>query len=245
MGMGDSREIRAKAFEVKFLVTADVGNRVRDWARRHLAPDPHGSGPFADQYRTASVYFDTATLDVFHRRRSFGRSKYRVRRYGDAAQVFLERKLREPGILVKRRTVAALDSLPLLNGGANGEPWPGDWFARRVSLRGMVPVCLVSYQRTARWTARDGHVLRLTLDESVAAEPVSHVAFGVDSGTRVLEGQAILELKYTHHLPAMFKHLVEEFALEPTRGSKYRCGMVALSNGALASANGQGFLCHA
>ena len=35
----------------------------------------------------------------------------------------------------------------------------------------------------------------------------------------------ILELKYRHHLPAIFKRLVEEFALEPQRASKYRLGM--------------------
>jgi hypothetical protein len=40
-----------------------------------------------------------------------------------------------------------------------------------------------------------------------------------------LPGQQILELKFRHHTPAVFKQLVEEFGLIPQRASKYRLGM--------------------
>jgi hypothetical protein len=49
-----------------------------------------------------------------------------------------------------------------------------------------------------------------------------------DAGLPVLDGQVILELKYRHHLPLIFKRLVEEFALAPQRASKYRLGITAL-----------------
>ena len=93
------REVRPHAHELKFVIGPDVAPRIRRWARIHLDADIHGTGPFGDEYRTTSVYFDTDDYDVFNRRGSFGRSKYRIRRYGDEDAFFLERKMRRPGVL--------------------------------------------------------------------------------------------------------------------------------------------------
>jgi len=43
-----------------------------------------------------------------------------------------------------------------------------------------------------------------------------------------LSDAAIVELKFTHEMPAIFKHLVEEFDLQTRAVSKYRLAMVAL-----------------
>jgi hypothetical protein len=253
------RETRPFASEVKFLVDDAAGARIREWARIHMAADPHGTGPYRDEYHTTSLYFDTDNWDVFHRRGSFGRSKYRVRRYGDAPSVFLERKLRKPGILVKRRTVVGLNTLDrLVSPAADGE-WPGEWFRGRLLLRRMKPVCLVSYSRLARTASTADGPARLTLDRDVRvlshagaqAETLTDVksaargagvkwagrvgdigllpsTLEADAGQAVLAGQFILELKYRHQLPAIFKRLVEEFGLAPQRASKYRLGITAL-----------------
>ena len=109
--MTDAKETRAHAFEIKFVVDAQMGERIRAWARTFLDADPHGTGPFGDEYRTSTLYFDTAEGHVFHRWGSYGRAKYRIRRYEDSETVFLERKLRRPGMLVKRRTQVALHEL--------------------------------------------------------------------------------------------------------------------------------------
>ena len=74
----ESRESRALATELKFLVTPDLARQIRDWARTHLAADPHGAGPADDEYRTHSLYFDNDALDVFHRRGSYGRANTRA-----------------------------------------------------------------------------------------------------------------------------------------------------------------------
>ena len=87
----DTRETRASASEIKFLLDEGQAPAIRAWARANLQPDPYGGGPFADAYTTSTLYFDTRQLDVFNRRDSFGRAKYRVRRYGDAGSVFFER----------------------------------------------------------------------------------------------------------------------------------------------------------
>jgi hypothetical protein len=255
-----ARETRPFASEVKFLVDAAVGARIRDWARLHMQADPHGTGVFGDEYHTTSLYFDTDARDVFHQRGSFGRSKYRVRRYGDAPSVFLERKLRKPGILVKRRTIVGLNTIGRLGAPEPDAAWPGEWFHRRLLLRRIKPVCLVSYSRMARTAATADGPARLTLDDDVrvfgtvglqpepwksGATPHAHdapvtldgavatvaapaSAAGPAAGLPVLERQVIVELKYRHQLPALFKRLVEEFGLAPQRASKYRLGITAL-----------------
>ena len=225
--MAHSREIRPHAHELKFLVDPDVAARIRQWARTHLDPDPHGAGPFGDEYRTASVYFDTETFDVFYNRGSFGRSKYRIRRYGEAELVFLERKMRRPAILAKRRTHLPLSALSRLTALPLEADWPGYWFHRRVTARRLLPVCQVTYSRMARGLIRDGEPVRLTLDSHLLTLPVRDLRFGRDPGTPALTDRFILELKFRGTPPALFRRLVEEFALAPASASKYRLGVVA------------------
>src|SRR5918995_3557948 len=98
--MTSTRETRAAASEIKFLIDPALAPHILQWAREHLEADPHGTGPFGDEYDIATIYFDTPEHDVFQRRGSFGRAKYRVRRYNESTVVFLERKLRKPRLLV-------------------------------------------------------------------------------------------------------------------------------------------------
>jgi hypothetical protein len=214
--------------ELKFVVEAAMAQRIRAWARDRLAPDPHGSGACADEYRVSSVYFDTEARDVFHRRGSYGRSKYRIRRYEQAPTVFLERKLRTASRLAKRRTVIDMATLPLIAGTTlNGDATA--WFRRRVALRGLQPVCQVSYVRTARMSNTPDGPARLTLDEQVTAFASESVNFDTRPAIALLEGFAIIELKYRGTVPAVFKEAVESFALTPGRWSKYRTAAQALA----------------
>jgi VTC domain len=232
-----ARETRPFAAEVKFVIAADLGQQVRSWARENLEADPYGGGMFNDTYHTTSLYFDTAARDVFHRRRSFGRSKYRVRRYGAADFVFLERKLRKPGVLVKRRTTVALDSISRLSLPIADPDWPGEWFHRRLLLRQITPVCELSYTRVARFARTAEGPARLTLDDNVRVRSAQEPRFSAlaDVGTVVVPGEMILELKYLYRVPAIFKRLVEEFTLEPQRASKYRFAMTAIGESPFAT----------
>ena len=54
--MTDAKETRAHAFEIKFVVDSQMGERIREWARTFLDADPHGTGPFGDEYRTSTLY---------------------------------------------------------------------------------------------------------------------------------------------------------------------------------------------
>ena len=222
-----TRDIRAFTSETKFLVPAAFGEPLRQWARHHLVADPHGHGPHGDEYLTTTLYFDTPAFDVFHRRGSYGRSKYRIRRYNGSADVFLERKLRRPRMLTKRRTPVPLQALAHLD--ADPDSWSGRWFHRRLALRKLRPVCEISYHRIARGIDGPSGSIRLTLDERLMAHRIERPAFGeVADGSPFVEGQMILELKYREPAPAVFKRLVEEFGLIPCAVSKYRLGMAAL-----------------
>jgi hypothetical protein len=224
----DTRETRASASEIKFLLDEGQAQAIRVWARANLQPDPHGAGPFADAYTTSTLYFDTHQLDVFNRRSSFGRAKYRVRRYGDAASVFFERKLRQPGVLIKRRTVDSIDALQRLELDEADAGWVGHWFHRRLLARRLRPVCQVTYDRTARIVSTAEGLVRLTLDANLRAAPVDAPAFVPDAGAPFLAGHNILELKYRARVPAVFRRLIEEFALKPQTASKYRLAAAAV-----------------
>jgi hypothetical protein len=213
--------------ELKFVVDAAVAQRVREWARQRLEADPHGTGPWSDEYCVSSVYFDTAGRDVFHRRGSFGRSKYRIRRYAQDSTVFLERKLRNGTRLAKRRTGIDVATLPLLAGSSlNGDATA--WFRRRVALRQLRPVCQVSYTRIARAAGTSDGPVRLTLDDNLTATASDSLIFQSQPGTSLLDGRCIVELKYRDRVPAIVREVVESFALRPERWSKYRAAAQAL-----------------
>ena len=219
--------------EIKFLVTEATGLRIREWARGRLEADPHGTGPFGDEYRVSTLYLDTAARDVFHRRGSYGRSKFRVRRYGDEPRVFLERKLRTGSRLAKRRTDIPIETLHLLKTLEAGEP-DTRWFRQRVSIRQLAPVCRVSYLRTARLTDTPDGRVRMTLDYSLSASPADAFALEGAAPAPLLSGHMILELKYRGTMPTVFRELADTFAITPGRASKYRVAADALGIAQLA-----------
>jgi hypothetical protein len=235
----DSRETRASASEIKFLLDASQAPAIRAWARANLQADPYGGGPFGDAYTTSTLYFDTRQMDVFNRRNSFGRAKYRVRRYGDASSVFFERKLRQPGVLIKRRTLDSIEALRRLEDEAD-DRWIGHWFHRRLIARHLRPVCQVTYDRMARLASTAEGVVRLTLDGNLRAIPVEGPAFVKDAGEQFLASHNILELKYQARVPAVFRRLIEEFRLEPQTASKYRLATAAVRQPQRAGSLGVG-----
>lgn len=220
--------MRDYAREIKFLVDADVGEQIREWARTHLQADPMGSGPLGDEYATTSLYFDTLQYDVYYGRQSFGRSKYRIRRYGDEPIIFLERKFRTDRLLAKRRTSVELQDLERLEPTETDPSWKGYWFHRRLIVRGLRPVLQFSYDRTARLGTSETGPIRLTVDNNLRALPMPDRAFILGTGLPVLEDKRIMELKYRRALPAIYKELLDYHGLTIGRVSKYRVGLGAL-----------------
>jgi hypothetical protein len=222
------RESRAHAREIKFVVEAARGPEVQAWMRANLAPDPFGSGPEQDQFETSSLYFETGEFDVFHRRGSYGRSKYRVRRYGTSSIMFFERKFRTERVLIKRRTTASLDDFARLEGHELDPAWYGYWFHRRLVARQLKPLVQVSYVRTARLGHSSHGQVRMTIDFDLRVLPLPDRAFLPGVGFPLMEGQNIIELKFCATLPMIFRQLIDHFALKVQPVSKYRAGLALL-----------------
>lgn len=218
------------AFELKFELALDAAQSMKAWARRHLRPDPHGVD---GSYQVASVYCDTPDFDVFHRSAGYRRSKLRLRRYGSAPVVFLERKLKKGDQVRKRRVQVVPEELARLaacvSGAVPPEGWPAGWFLDQAVKKNVAPACRVGYRRTAFYGA-DG--IRLTIDESLRGAPVrGWEAPAVHDGLELLPGAALLELKFMGVLPDLFRGLLPGLPSRLAGVSKYRrcvrvCGLV-------------------
>lgn len=228
----ETRDRRLFAAELKFLLPPDVAEAVRQWARTEMTADPHGGGSHGDEYAITTLYTDTPGQDVFRRRASYGRAKYRARRYGDSDVIFLERKLRTKSLLSKRRSIVQPVELAWLDHPTTTPvDWHGEWFVTRVATRQLSPVCQVSYHRTARVTPTPYGLARLTVDRGLCAQAATRWTFESPNYAPVLTDRHILELKFLVAMPAMFKRLLEAFQLAPESVSKYRLSMSALGLG--------------
>ena len=230
----NSRETRDFAREMKFLLDERLASALREWARARLTRDSFGSGPHGDDYTTTSLYFETPQFDVYHRRGSYGRSKFRIRRYGEADIVFLERKFRTNRLLAKRRTTVPIAEMDHLAGPTPNRSWPGYWFHRRVMLRRLDPLIQMSYHRTARVGTAGAGPIRMTIDTNLRVLPMPDRAFIPGVGFPLIEGKCIMELKFRMHAPALFKELMDTFKLVPSPISKYRIGLSVLDYAPLA-----------
>lgn len=226
----DVRESREFASEVKFQVPEFVGEEILEWAASRLAPDPNAlEDSQTGAYSITSLYFDTEEFDVYHRNGSFGRSKYRVRRYGPSKVVFLERKLKTRGLVSKRRGSVGVEELSRLHESEPDASWQGFWYHQRLLARQLKPICQIGYHRIARVTMTEHGPIRLTIDRSIRTVPLSLVGFNdLGPGIQLSEDQVIVEFKFRVGMPVLFKELVEKFGLTPKRISKYRLGVVAL-----------------
>jgi hypothetical protein len=219
----ETRENREFAAELKFVVSPELADQIREWSRACLAPDPNASGEEGDTYPVNSFYFDTDQFDVFHRVGSFGRSKYRIRRYGSSSLVFLERKLKTRGLVSKRRSVAKIEEIGGLAEGSVPKSWIGHWFQRRLTARRLRLICQIGYQRSARVAMSAQGPLRLTIDEDLRALVPAGLHFEeFGAGVPIFEGQRVVELKFRGEIPVLFKRLIEQFQLRPVANSKYR-----------------------
>ncbi len=224
----DYRETRDFVCESKFLLDAERALLIQAWAREHMGTDPHGGGAHGDLYQVSSIYLDTPVFAVYGRSGSYGRSKYRIRRYNSGETVFLERKTKTDAQVSKRRTLVHVSELSHLS--LPPEPaWSGYWFQRRLQVRSLRPVCQINYQRMARLGQAENGPCRLTLDSHLQASVLEQFNYLPVGGLALLpEQRFVLELKYRFSLPVLFRRLLSEFAPLPQRISKYRLAIQTL-----------------
>jgi VTC domain len=226
--IGNGRE--EPAFEIKFQLDPDQARQVALWAERYLHLDPHARPDLGNAYHVHGLYFDTQALDVFQRSPGYKRRKYRLRRYGESASIFLEQKRKSAGQVAKRRIQVDEAELARLCETQLDEAWTGHWFHRRLNRRRLQPTCLISYQRQAYFGASVEGPLRLTLDRDLRTQQAERWTVApVKDGLPILPDHVLLELKFRRHLPGAFKGMMQDHGLSPEPISKYRLAMETLN----------------
>ena len=209
------------AMEMKFLLSEAQAREVEDYLRPSLSLDPHADPQSG--YSLTTLYVDTPQMDVYHRRGRFRLFKFRVRRYGAAQQIYLERKSKRGMEVRKRRTQVPLEEVALLAGGSSPRGWSGTWFHAQLRRSEFQPVCLLSYDRSAYFGQASEGPIRLTFDRNICGHRTGDWLFPQSRPAQSLLGdQVVCEMKFRGALPDLFKRAVCEFRLTPVGVSKYR-----------------------
>ncbi|MDX1946857.1 MAG: polyphosphate polymerase domain-containing protein [Pirellulaceae bacterium] len=212
-----------RACELKFFVSPEVAAVVQAWAGQNLSADPHADPAQGGTYLTTTLYLDTPRWDVFRRSLGFRRRKYRIRRYGDAAQVHLERKSRRQDWVRKRRCEVPQAELARLAAASRPSDWAGDWFHEQTARRMLRPAGRITYRRAAFVGTAAGNPIRLTLDRQVRGALAADWCLDpVSTGEDLLAGGVICEFKFRDAMPPLFQQLQAELKLAAGSVSKYR-----------------------
>ena len=109
--------------------------------------------------------------------------------------------------------------------------WAGAWFHQRLLDRKLRPTVRVSYERTAFVKQVGDTAIRLTLDRNLLGVPTNEWGVApLREGHSLLDGAALMEMKYHISMPDLFRDLLPHLPAQPARMSKYRrcvklCGL--------------------
>ncbi len=174
-------------------------------------------GQRSQHYRT--VYYDTASHDMYHRhhRGMANRYKVRFRRYLASDEVFLEVKHKDAkGITRKKRIPGTNNELGIR---AREEAFLGEHTP--FSPEAIGPVMENHFRRIT--LVRDGRGERLTLDYGLGFRSL------IQDRELDFPGISVAEIKYQGHLASSPVHLALRSArITPGRFSKYCIGMAML-----------------
>jgi hypothetical protein len=228
-------------FEFKYVMPRSVRDEVEAELRHFVELDPYVQAQPGHQYLVRSLYFDDLHYSCY-REKCDGvhtRSKFRIRTYGRdpavASPWFLEIKGRYNNLVFKHRTPFTGE----FDRRAAGEELcratvrhaaPGtvrDEFEFQLYRRLLRPVVLVDYLRRPYFSKFDPD-FRLTFDSELTAARAAAL-FPRDATLRaVLPGYTIMEVKFRHHVPSWFHHVLQTYELRRRSISKICAGMEAL-----------------
>lgn len=210
------------AYELKFLVTEQDAQQLEHWAREHLALDPYSEAR-QGRHQTTCLCTDTPELDVYYRSPWHRRNRFRIRRYGKADWLFLERKKKRCNKVVKQRIVVPVEDLNRFAEPTSLSDWEGAEFHTTLARKDLMPVCLVRYERTAFASSWNESPLHLAFDRQVQGCLHSNWSLETDQEmVPLLDGGVVVEMKYLLCLPAPFKELIHSMRLSPQGCSKFR-----------------------
>lgn len=225
----------AGAYEVKFLLPMATVSQLLENAQRAMQWDAYCDATPSDSpwpsYQLESLYLDTQNWSVYRRLPGYGRRKFRVRRYGNADAIYLERKSKRKGLVRKTRSQIPLRDAIQLSVPSLDPTSHTHWFQKRIQSRGLQPVVRIGYRRCALMCTSEHGIVRLTVDVALRCRRALDYAFSDDAcnpWTSILDGQAIVEFKYGVAMPSQFRSWIDAFGLNSTSCSKYRNAIAGL-----------------
>ena len=237
-------------FELKYLISENVAERVRDFVRCYLGMDEYSVGKPDFSYPVHSLYLDSDSLEIYWRtvNGDKNRFKLRLRYYSDHpdSPVFFEIKRRMKDIIMKQRGGVKQSAVPLL---LNGHFPAADQMVSR-DPKGMVsvqrfiqlmtelhakPKSHIYYKREAY--VSDNDEVRVTMDRDVYSEPNLSPSIKVKMTNAVhsYKGFVILELKFTNRFPNWFRELVRMANAMQTGAAKYLSGVQLMGRNRLGA----------
>lgn len=238
-----SDHMQRNRFELKYLIDERCARGVRDFIRGHLVHDRFARPELGWAYPIYSIYLDGPSLECFNA--TFcghkNRFKLRARYYDDKpdSPVFLETKRRVNDVILKERAPVWRKRVqPLLAGAmpsrdALVDPADPESFSAlqqfchlRHSISGTGRT-IVAYIREA-WNAADNDDIRVTFDRHIAGSWF-HDSYPAHDALRIdrqwvyppIEGEVVLELKFTGRFPLWMQDLVATFDLYRVCMAKY------------------------
>ena len=212
-----------KRYELKYLLTAEQTDYLRERLKGHMEVDSYGKTSIA------SLYYDTPSYQLIRAsvEKPLFKEKIRLRSYGlatDASPVYLELKRKAYGIVYKRRVETTIPLVEKFFSGEGNICAPGQINREITTFRDyyktLVPACLIIYDRSAYF--EPGGDLRLTIDEDPRYRTRDLTLKSSMDGTSLLdEGMTILEVKVQEAMPLWLTEILSTGKIYKGSLSKY------------------------
>ena len=237
-------------FELKYLISENTAERVRDFVRCYLAMDEYSVGRPNYSYPVHSLYLDSDNLEIYWRtvNGDKNRFKLRLRYYSDNPEtpVFFEIKRRMKDVILKQRGGVRQSAVGLILNGHIPEDKhmitkdPGSLvavqrFQMLMTELNAKPKSHIFYQREAY--VADNDEVRVTMDRNVYSEPnlSSTIKVKMNKPVHSYAGFVIQELKFTNRFPNWFRELVRVAEAMQCGAAKYVSGVGLLGHTRLSA----------
>jgi len=227
-------QLRFQRHELKYYLPESLYPELMRLISDYMTLDEHLEGTGTDSYVVKSLYLDTVDLRAYQEKLAgvHTRKKFRIRAYGDErSRIFFEIKRKYNNIVVKDRTAGRCEELDKIldqYGGhypdherSDGETEVIKSYLFYIPILQLRPVVLIAYDREA-YTGVFDNTVRLTLDRNVRCMSGLNTALFY-SGTDWMftADRCILELKFNHTMPFLFRRIIQRLSLWSEAISKY------------------------
>ena len=240
-------KLQASRFEMKYIISEETAQQVREFVRAYLELDENGVGKPNYSYPVHSLYLDSDDLKTYWAtiNGDKNRFKLRLRFYNSHPEspVFFEIKRRMNNCIMKQRGAVRRECVDGLLAGHLPERehliardnetglqtkhlMALENFCRLMSDLQAGPKVHIAYLREA-YVPSDDNSARLTMDREVRSEPELTARLSTEMINPVLVWgrDVVLELKFTNRFPEWFRELTQAFNLRQCGAAKYVDGV--------------------